>query len=423
VAAGSAERARIAFVTQGCRVSQADADALAGALSAVWSVAGRGERADVVVVSTCAVTAGADAAARKAVRRAGKDHPGACIVVAGCSAALRPEALAPLPRVAAVLGVRPAPEAVLAAAGPRGASGTEPLGAAPARARPLLKVQDGCDAACSYCVVPAARGPSRSLPLEDALRRIALLAERHREVVLTGAHLGVYGRDLDPASSLAALVAAAARAHPALRLRLSSVEPLELARALPDDPAALRALAPHLHLPLQSGSDRVLAAMRRPYRAATYAAVVREAARRMPGACLGADVLSGFPGETDADHAATLALVEALPLAYLHVFPFSPRPGTAAAALGDPVPTAVARARAAELRALSARRWRGFLDGLVGRSVEVVVERVSGGRARGTAGEYATVSFPVGGARRGDLVRVEVVARDGARLAGVRRRA
>lgn len=424
MADGSAERDRpaVALVTHGCRVSRADADALAEGLAPRCRLAGPGQRADLVVVSTCSVTADADSAARQAIRRAGKDHPGARVVVAGCAAELRREAFRTLPGVAAVLGVRPAPDAVLALAGvtPRTGSAAAPDAPAPwRRARPLLKLQDGCDAECSYCVVPRARGRSRSLPLAEALARIAVLARDHGEIVLTGVHLGAYGRDLEPATSVAELVRGAALAHPAVRLRLSSVEPLELERVLAGAPDVAGVLCPHFHLPLQSGSDRILAAMRRPYRAAQYAAVVRNAARRVPGACLGADVIAGFPGETAADHAETVALVERLPLAYLHVFQFSPRAGTAAAGLRGAVPAAVARARAAELRLLSARRWRLFLDGLVGRTVEVAVERVGGGIARGTSREYAPVSFPAKDARRGGIVRVEIVSREDERLAGV----
>jgi threonylcarbamoyladenosine tRNA methylthiotransferase MtaB len=427
VADGSAERRALALVTHGCRAARADADLLAEALSATCRPAAPGERAALVVVSTCAVTADADAAARQAVRRAARDHPGARLVVVGCAAELSREAMRALPGVSAVLGVRPSADAVLGAGGRRGSPPGDPLSAdraAPAlaearRARPLVKVQDGCDERCSYCVVPRARGRSSSVPPAEALARVGALAHDHAEIVLTGVHLGAYGKDLLPEGSLALLVREIARSFPALRVRLSSVEPLELGRAIPDDDADARVLCPHFHLPLQSGADRVLAAMGRPYASAAYAVAVHEAARRFPGACLGADVITGFPGETEADHAATVALVERLPLAYLHVFPFSARAGTVAAGLPGQVPPAVARARAAALRALSERRWRGFLDALVGRTLEVVVERVRGGIAQGTSREYAPVSFPAGEARRGGLARVAIARRDGAGLAGV----
>ncbi|HSD18804.1 MAG TPA: MiaB/RimO family radical SAM methylthiotransferase [Anaeromyxobacter sp.] len=433
--AASSERPRpkprVALVALGCRVSRGDADAVASALGDRVSIARDGERADVVVVNACTITADADAAARQAIRRAAREHPGARIVAAGCYAELRPDVLAALPGVAAVVGARAQAEVagtvarLVGLGAPHGDAagwGEAPLVLA-RHTRPFLKIQDGCDAHCSYCVVPLARGGSRSLHFDEALRRLSLLGGRHTEVVLTGVHLGAYGRDLAPRRTLADLVRAAVAGGLRARLRLSSIEPPELPLDLLADPDVAPALCPHLHLPLQSGSDRLLSAMRRPYRAAGYRDVVLAAARRLPGACVGADVLTGFPGEREADHRATVALVEALPLSYLHVFPFSPRPGTEAAALPGAVPAAVARARAAELIALSERRWRGFLDGLRGREVEVVVERVKDGVARGTAREYATVRWkaaPEAGDERGALARVRVEGHDGEVCEGVR---
>jgi threonylcarbamoyladenosine tRNA methylthiotransferase MtaB len=425
-------RPRVALVALGCRVNRADMDALAAELGSSFELAGRGESADFVVVNTCTITADAESAARQAIRRAAREHPGARVVAAGCHAELAADELSALPGVAAVVGARSqgalgaalarlwrgealdAPRASAAAAG----WGIAPEG--PARhTRPFLKVQDGCDQRCSYCVVPLARGPSRSLPLDEALRRIALLGARHPEVVLTGVHLGAYGKDLSPRRSLADLVGAAVSSRGVHRLRLSSVEPDELPRELLASCEIASAICDHFHLPLQSGSARVLAAMGRPYAPATFREVVEDVAARVPGACLGTDVLAGFPGETEEDHRATVALVTSLPLAYLHVFPFSPRPGTAAAQLPGRVPGAVARARVAELLALSERKWRGFLAAQVGRELEVVVERISGGLARGTARAWVPVRWPAAAERRGHLARVRVEASDGAACLGV----
>jgi threonylcarbamoyladenosine tRNA methylthiotransferase MtaB len=422
-------------------VNRADLDALAAELAGACEVARRGEPADVVVVNTCSVTGDAEATARQAIRRAAREFPGAPIVAAGCHAELAPEELARLPGVAAVVGARSAATALAEAvrrvvappspwpsppAGPggEGSSGSPPedlWGAAPStpalHTRPILKVQDGCDRRCSYCVVPLARGRSRSMPVDEALRRIALLSARHAEVVLAGVHLGAYGRDLAPRGSLSELVTGAVRGG-ARRLRLSSVEPDELPLDLLASREVRAALCPHLHLPLQSGSARVLAAMRRPYRPGRFREVVEEIAARIPGACVGTDVIVGFPGETDADHRETVALVESLPLAYLHVFPFSPRRGTPAAEMGDRVPAAVVEERAAALRALSERRWRAFLADQVGRELEVVVERVEAGVARGTAREWLTVRWPGGGEARGALARVRVTSSDGEQCLG-----
>jgi threonylcarbamoyladenosine tRNA methylthiotransferase MtaB len=272
-------------------------------------------------------------------------------------------------------------------------------------ARPVLKIQDGCDDGCAYCAVPLARGASRSLPLQESLSRIAAHGRVRAEVVLSGVHLGAWGRDLSPGIGLADLVRAAAASRAVLRLRLSSIEPMEFpVGLLAEDAGAI--LCEHFHLPLQSGSDRVLSSMGRPYRAAGYARVVEGVARSRPGAAIGADVMAGFPGESEEDHRATLALLASLPLAYLHVFAFSPRPGTAAAVMeGRPLPE-VADRRAAELRELSARRWTAFQEGLRGRALEVAVERIRGAEASGTSREYATVRFPVRGAIRGGVALV-----------------
>ncbi len=424
-------RPRLALVALGCRVSRAEVDALAAELGGSFEVARRGERADVVVVNTCSITADAGAAARQAVRRAAREHPGARIVAAGCHAQVSPRDLADLPAVAAVVGSRShvsVAEVIQRLHAGEGAAPVRrgeadawgPALEAPARhTRPFLKVQDGCDRCCSYCVVPLARGPSRSLPFDEAIRRIAVLGRRHAEVVLTGVHLGAYGRDLTPRRSLGELVGAAVRAPGVGRLRLSSVEPDELPLDILRD-GERAALCAHFHLPLQSGSARMLAAMRRPYAPALFRAVVEEISARVPGSCIGTDVLAGFPGETEDDHRATVTLIESLPLAYLHVFPFSPRPGTAAAELPERVPAAALRARAGELRAVSDRKWRAFLAAQVGREVEVVVERVERGVARGTSREWLPVRWPAADEARGAAVRVRVEASDGTWCLGAR---
>jgi threonylcarbamoyladenosine tRNA methylthiotransferase MtaB len=436
-------RPRVALVSLGCRVSAAEVDALAGHLAPRFDLVAEVEAAEVVVVNTCAVTGDADATARQAIRRAARRNPGARIVAAGCYAQLSPEDLTPLPGVAAVVGARSRDAVAEVAAavarlaslarrtsaarpaipdGPGGPAGqVGPASpASPARARPLLKVQDGCDSRCAYCAVPAARGPSRSLPFEAAVASLVELGAGHAEVVLTGVHLGHYGRDLAPPRSLEALVAAAVAGGLRARLRLSSVEPLEVPLGLLRDPATAAALCPHLHLPLQSGSARVLQAMGRPYGPEEVRRVVEAVAALQPGCCLGADVMAGFPGETDRDHHATVALCQALPLAYLHVFPFSPRPGTPAAARPDQVAPPVVRARARELRELSARRWQAYLSAQVGRELEVVVERVEGGWARGTAANHVGVRWAAGPEPRGARCRVLVTHVDGRGCSGAR---
>lgn len=410
-------------------------DALAGGLGRDFRPAGEGEEADYVVVGTCTVTADADVASRRAVRRAARQHPRARIFVTGCYAEVDPRGLAALPGVAAVVGARAlgalpellslvhrgaAPGPALARAAVAAPAWTGPPRDSLEHARVLLKVQDGCDAGCSYCAVPAARGRARSLPFEEALARLAALRRRHAEVVLAGVRLGAYGRDLSPRRSLAELVSAAAGAGLPGRLRLSSIEPSEFPLGLLRQARTARILCEHFHLPVQSGSDRVLGAMRRPYRAGAIASLVEEIALGMPDACIGADVMVGFPGETAADHQATLRLLSSLPLAYLHVFPWSPRPGTPAAGMAGRVEAALVRERAREMQSLSARRWRRFLAAQSGRELEVVVERTEGGASRGTSRRYVPVRWPGCGDERGTLARVRIESSDGTECLGVR---
>jgi threonylcarbamoyladenosine tRNA methylthiotransferase MtaB len=410
----------VALLSLGCRVGRADTGSIAAGLRPGFREAAPGELPAWVVVSTCSVTADAAASSRQAVRRAAREHPGARIVVAGCHGPGEEAGLAAIPGVAAVVG--PGDHAALPALLERlraGESPTEALASArrsapewvasprpgTGPARPVLKIQDGCDCACAYCAVPVFRGASRSLPLAECLARIGAHGAVRPEVVLSGVHLGDWGRDLSPGLSLVDLVRAAAAGRAVHRIRLSSIEPLEFPLDLLwEDAGAL--LCEHFHLPMQSGSDRVLAAMGRPYRTVDFARVVEAVARARPGAAIGADVMAGFPGETEADHRATLALLSALPIASIHVFPFSPRPGTRAAAMGGRPPAEEARIRAAELRALSARRRAAFQEGLLGRELEVVVERVRGPVASGTSREYASVRFPSRGAERGTIARV-----------------
>jgi len=428
--AGSSERerARVRLVALGCRVSRADSDALAAGLGAGLALARDGEAADLVVVNTCAVTADADAAARRAIRRAARENPRAQIVASGCGAATCPDALRALPAVVAPraqggipalldrLRARERADAPLA-----DAPAWPPAAASPARhTRPFLKVQDGCDRRCAYCLVPAARGPSRSLPLDAVLSRLAALGARHPEVVLTGVHLGAWGHDLAPRRALSDLLRAAVARGGVRRLRLSSVEPEEAPIDALREPEVSAVVCGHLHLPVQSGSDRVLRAMGRPGGAEAFRRAVADAAEALPGACLGTDLIAGFPGETGRDHRETVALAASLPLAYLHVFPFSPRPGTVAAGLPGAVPAEAIRERVAELRALSDRLWRSFLAEQAERTLEVVVERVRDGVARGTARRYATIRWPARGELRGELAHVRITGDDGAECTGVR---
>ncbi|HET9948735.1 MAG TPA: MiaB/RimO family radical SAM methylthiotransferase [Longimicrobiales bacterium] len=398
---------RVHYRTFGCKANQYDTERMRQELEARGArTADERDEADVYVVNTCTVTNHADAEARRLVRRLHRERPGARIVVAGCSAALRAESYAAMPGVAAVVPGHD-PVAVADGAAPPlaqlglGASlarlDHEPVGGELLRgrrggSRGWLKVQDGCDRKCSFCATRLARGPSRSRPVDEVVAEARLLAETHAELVITGIHIGHYGRDLDPPSSLSRLCAALLERVPGVRFRVGSVEATEVDDLLLDLLATSGgALAPHLHMPLQSGADPVLRRMRRWHTRGQYRARALEIASRVEPLGLGADVITGFPGETDADHARTRALVEELPFTYLHVFPFSPRDGTAAASLEGRVPQRVAGERARELRALAAEKARGHRRSRLGGAATVVLEGASG---TALTGDYLRVRAP-----------------------------
>ena len=388
----------------GCRASQSDGAALEQALLRKNLKKGRsGAASDVVVINTCTVTRTADAQARQAIRRIHRHNPDASIVVTGCYAQRAPEEIARMERVTCVVGNShkeqlaalvaekhlphrvPGDCAESEARLPGGAevycssifesrelrSIADMSGGG--RTRAFLKVQDGCSYRCSYCVIPFVRGDSRSLPLKEAVRQTRhLLNQGYKEIVLTGIHLGGYGRDLQPGARLASLIRRLLQEDPLRRLRLSSIEPLEVTDEIIDLVATSPRMAKHFHVPLQSGSSRILGLMRRPYRAARYLELLEKIRRRVPEAAIGADVMVGFPGETTVDHALTRDLIRNSPLTYLHVFPFSRRPGTAAAQIEPEVPKTVAALRSLELRSLGEVKNRRFRESQVGRDLPVI---------------------------------------------------
>ncbi len=401
----------------GCRATQADGAAIERQLlDRGCTAASESASADVVVVNTCTVTASADAQARDAIRKLHAANPTARVIVTGCYAQRAPEELAALPGVSWVVGNSHKPQIpdllhTLSSHPSTSASdGFFPAAAleadsmsllrAPAKiltgdifeqnvllsapvlggegnhTRPTLKIQDGCDSRCSYCVIPFVRGKGRSLPLEIVLQEIQRLCESgFREIVLSGINLGTYGRDLSPRVEFETLLRRILDETSIERLRISSIEPLDITQDLVELFASTHRIAQHFHMPLQSGSDRILAAMHRWYRAEHYARRVELIRERLPHAAIGADVITGFPGETEAEHAATLAFIERLPFTYLHVFSFSKRPGTKAAALSNEVPGAIIKRRARELRALSELKAAAFRRSQIGRTLRVLTLR------------------------------------------------
>ena len=401
---------RLYLRTFGCRANQYDTEAVRAMADADGAtIVESPDEADVAVFNSCAVTADAVADLRQAVRRAARRNPALRSVVMGCAAALPADAGAPLGALPTVRALVPNAdlEALSAAIGVRGAPA--PATSRQSGARALLRIQDGCDEHCTFCVTTLARGAHRSRSADVLVAEARALAAHHGEIVLTGVHIGGWGREHD--SSLGALVERLVRDVPDVRFRLTSIEATEvddrLGELLVGAPGRV---APHLHAPLQSGSDRVLRRMGRHwYTAARYADAVERLAARAPVFALAADVISGFPGERDEDHAATVALVRALPFTSLHVFPFSARPGTAASKLPDPVPARAARARAAELRDLGARKAADHRRARAGGSADVVVVR-SAAPPRGLTEDYLDVTPGTGAPPRAHRYHAVLVA-------------
>jgi threonylcarbamoyladenosine tRNA methylthiotransferase MtaB len=429
---------RVAFKSFGCKLNLYEASGMgqdARARGFIVSGADEDGDADVVVVNTCSVTLRADREARQYVRAVHRRNPSVRTVITGCYAQRAPEELATLPgvalvaghaekdRLAALLTELPSPDSP--ARIEVGDIAEKPLSTLRAtgvegRTRALLRVQDGCDAACSYCVIPQTRGRSHSLPFEEAVEEgHRLVREGFREIVLTGTHLGHFGIDLPTRQRRLSDLVEAIVSLPGseeFRLRISSLEPQEIDDKLVDLLAGSDRIAPHLHLPLQSGSDRLLRAMRRSYRTGNYHRQVTRVVKRLPRLALGADLILGFPGETEQDFRDTLTFLGDLPFTHLHPFTYSPRPNTLAAGWPGRPPRGMSRRRLTQAGALVAHGNRIFREGHLGDTVRVLVEEVDeAGLAHGLSGTYLRVRFPAGGVRQGafSLVRVTGITHHG----------
>lgn len=402
-------------LTFGCRLNTVESEALRAHAAA--------DGRDRVVVNTCAVTAEAGRQARKAIRRIARERPGAEIVVTGCGAEVETEAYAAMPEVARLVGnaekLRPegwsaaatGPGAVMAA---RAAEPTR-IEAVAGHTRAFVPVQNGCDHRCTFCVIPFGRGVSRSVQPSDVIAQIeTIVAHGGREVVLTGVDLTAYGRDLaGPSLSLGGLVRSILRAVPGLaRLRLSSIDSVEADDALLAAIAEEARLMPHLHLSLQAGDDLILKRMKRRHLRADAIRFCETVRRLRPDTVFGADLIAGFPTETEAQFARSLDLVAECGLTHLHVFPYSPRPGTPAARMPPVDPEAI-RARAARLRAAGADALRQHLDAQVGRRLTVLAERGGVGRSA----DFTAVRL-LGASEAGTFHDVAIAGHDGARLIG-----
>lgn len=420
----------------GCRASQADGAALKLQLErAGWAETAESQNSDIAILNTCTVTATADAEIRQIIRRIHRENPGCRILVTGCYAQRAPQEIAALDGVAWVVGNShkhriteilkehlegrpaassgllpglqaaadcPAAEGEARSAKPQvwvGEVGPEFhfLPASPDdRTRPTLKIQDGCNARCSFCVIPSVRGRSRSLPAEQVVAQVQELEQKgFQEIVLSGINLGSYGRDLGRSITFLGLLEKILSETRLPRLRISSIEPMDVSPALIQAAASNPRIAEHFHVPLQSGADRILRQMNRRYWTSQYAERVLAIREALPHAGVGADVMTGFPGETDGDHAASARFIESLPFTYLHVFPYSARPGTPAAARADQVNGRIAHERAAELRAVVQPKRRRFMEAQVGRILNVLTLHGAGeGEPAAMSSNYLKVMLP-----------------------------
>jgi threonylcarbamoyladenosine tRNA methylthiotransferase MtaB len=405
--------------TFGCRANHYDTEAVRELVEANGhTIVASVEEADTAVFNSCAVTSDAEAELRKVIRRAARVRPELRTLVMGCAAALDESRSAPvrlrsLPTVEHVIGGAELP--AIAAALDVTLSDSSVLTRHQSGTRALLRIQDGCDAHCTFCATTMARGANRSRAIADIAREAAILAERHPEIVITGIHIGTYGADMR--SSLGELVSRLVRAVPDVRFRLSSIEATEIDESLSDLLAGQPTrVVPHIHAPLQSGSDRVLRRMGRNwYTSATYAQAIERIAERVPVLGLGADVIAGFPGETETDHLATMALIERLPFTYLHVFPFSLRPGTAAERLTDRVTSTDASRRASELRALGERKGQAHAAARTGGLADVVaIGPAEGAHRAGLTEDFLSVRLADPSLPRGTRFRATLGMEGGA---------
>jgi len=403
---------RIAFITVGCKLNQFETEQMreAAEMSGYGPVADPGQ-AEVCVINTCTVTSKSDYRSRQAVRRAMRANPEAMVVVTGCYAQRKPREVAGIKGVDLVLGnaekesidtylglgKQPSPLIrITAIDGMERLASRRQLHGFGRYTRAFVKIQDGCDNSCAYCAVPLARGRSRSKRPDEVRREIEVLAlEGYKEIVLTGVHLGSYGKDLTPAASLAALLREIALTVGIARLRLSSIEPTDFSEDLIEllaEPSSR--ICPHVHIPLQSGDDRILSIMGRPYGRDLYRNLIERIAIACPRCGIGADVMVGFPGEDHRAFMNTLGLLQDLPITYLHAFAFSRREGTVAAELTQEADPADKKERSLAVRSLGAEKSQAFRQSLVGETLETLVLGAAPGRpARGLSGNYVKVFF------------------------------
>mgnify|MGYP005835179559 CR=1 FL=1 len=426
---------KVSFITLGCKVNQYDSDAMRTLfVRNGYAQAGDGEDADVYVVNTCSVTSIGDRKSRQMVRRIRRAHPKAVIAVAGCYAQLAPEVFEKMGDVDVIVGLQNRTHIVDYVEQAMHRTDRKPLNetvdimkvdhfenmevdvAGEVRTRAFVKVQEGCDNYCTFCIIPYARGKLKSRLQADAVREIRrLVSEGYREVVLTGIHLGNYGKDLHDGTSLATLVAELVKIPDLLRIRLGSVESVELSEDLisimQNEPKVCR----HLHLPIQSGSDVVLKGMNRHYRLPQFKKLIAELREKVPGIALTTDLIVGFPGETEENFEETLETLKEIRFSGIHVFPYSRRTGTPAASYPNQVPNEVKKERVHRVQELERGIALDYRKQFLGKVVRVLAEEEKNGFFEGLTDEYIRVSIRNSNIERGHMypVRIDEITEDG----------
>jgi threonylcarbamoyladenosine tRNA methylthiotransferase MtaB len=413
----------VAVATLGCKVNQFESEALMDSLEQRgYGIVPFGEQADITIINTCTVTQRADFQSRQMVRRASRFNPKSLLIVTGCYAQVEAEAISKIEGVHYLLGnveknqipdLLPLmqkgkrPPIQVADIQKETLFSDIPLHSFHRHTRAFLKIQDGCDGRCSYCIVPHARGQSRSLPPEKVLEHLRVLKERDfKEVVLTGIHIGAYGLDFNPPFPLEKILRQLEEEETPHRIRLSSIEPLDFSGDLISLLSLSRKVCPHLHIPIQSGEDEILKRMNRNYDRSFLSDLIQELHQRIPKLSMGADVIVGFPGETEEKFTRTYGLIESLPLAYLHVFPFSRRKGTPAFQFSQQVNEGEIKKRAEMLRNLGKKKRHAFYRQFLHQELNVLVEDrrdKETGRWKGFSRNYIPVLLNHGSQSERDL--------------------
>lgn len=423
----NSKNSRVAFYTLGCKVNQDETEAMAALFrDKGYDVVEFDERADIYILNTCTVTHLADRKSRQLIRRCTKNNPDSLVVVAGCYAQVAPQEIESIPGVNLILGTsgknrivemvealrkdkkQPVNEVEVINKN----SCFEEIGTDKIidRARAYLKVQDGCEQFCTYCIIPYARGPIRSRTIESAIRESDKLIEAgFKEIILTGIHLGLYGRDLGNGTNLAALLSKLLVKNKDVRWRLSSLEPIELSDEILDLMRSNSNFCPHLHLPLQAAHNDILKAMNRPYTTEEYRHIIEKARKTIPDIAITTDLMLGFPGETESHFQAYLEFIEEMAFSGMHIFKYSPRRGTPAASYPNQVTAPIKEKRSSKMRLLADKLETAYAKRFIGRLLNVLVEKeVKEGIWEGHSENYLQIYFASNSVKRGEIIPVKM---------------